>query len=65
VSVPMAATMTTGRTPAAVPGDGPVQSALRAMLTGLGTVWLIIGVVVFVLALLGIGYLFKNRRGGS
>jgi hypothetical protein len=38
---------------------------LRTMLTGLGTVWLILGVVAFVLAVLGLGYLFKNRGSGN
>lgn len=65
VSAPMAATTTTGGPAASVPGEGPVQAALRAMLTGLGTLWLLLGVFAFVLALLGIGYLFKNRGGDN
>jgi hypothetical protein len=65
VSAPQAAPVTTGAPPAAVPGEGPVQSALRTMLTGLGTLWLILGVVAFVLAVLGLGYLFKNRGSGN
>lgn len=60
-SVPMVATATSGGA-SAVPSEGPIQSALRAMLTGLGIVWLILGVAVLVLAVLGIGYLFTNRR---
>ncbi len=65
VSAPMAATTTSGAAAAAAPGEGPIQSALRTMLTGLATVWLVLGVVVFVLAAIGIGYLFKNRGGES
>jgi hypothetical protein len=32
------------------------------VLTGLGTIWLICGVLIFVLAALGIAYLFRGTR---
>jgi hypothetical protein len=61
----MAATATSRGLVIAVQDEGPIQQFLRTILTGLGTLWLILGVFVFVLALLGVGYLFKSRRGGD
>jgi Na+-transporting NADH:ubiquinone oxidoreductase subunit NqrD len=60
----MAATATSDAPPAAA-GEGPVTSALRAIGTGLGAIWLVLGVALFVLAVVGIGYLFKNRGSGD
>ncbi len=65
LSAPQAATATSRGLTTAVQSEDPVQSALRGVLTGLGTLWLVLGVVVFGLALVGVGYLFKNRGSGN
>ncbi len=42
--------------------EGFFQSAVRTVLTGLGTIWLICGVLIFLAAALSVIYLFRGAR---